>query len=173
MPDSAAGTTALKEPSDPARAQASTHTQTCTAGTHRVVQTHVHPHTAPACPPRCEQDPSNGRRPPAATGTDPPHPCRCPGSRSRRTPHERTPCAGTAQARTPSHVREDCPGNHVFWICQPCARDAAKKNTASAYVRAGDLAVDAMEIGCLGVERRGRRFFVLSHFSMGYLGLHF
>jgi hypothetical protein len=30
---------------------------------------------------------------------------------------------------------------------------------------AGGLAVDAMAVGCLGVERRGRRFFALSHFS--------
>jgi hypothetical protein len=29
----------------------------------------------------------------------------------------------------------------------------------------GGLADDAMGIGCLRVERRGERFFVLSHFS--------
>jgi len=28
----------------------------------------------------------------------------------------------------------------------------------------GDLAVDVMVIGCLGVDRRGERIFVLSHF---------
>ena len=106
----------------------------------------------------------NGRRPPAATGTDPPHPCHCPGSRRRRTPHDRTPRAGTAQERTPSHVYEDCPGNQVFCIWQPCARDAGNKNAASAYgMGAGGLAVDAMAIGCLGVECSGRRFFVLTH----------
>ena len=58
-----------------------------------------------------------------------------------------------------------CPGNQVFCICQPWTRDARNKNDASAYgMGAGGLAVDAMVIGCLGVDRRGRRFFVLSHF---------
>jgi hypothetical protein len=42
---------------------------------------------------------------------------------------------------------------------------ASNKNAASAYGKgAGGLAVDAMVIGCLGVERRGRRFLVLGHF---------
>jgi hypothetical protein len=30
----------------------------------------------------------------------------------------------------------------------------------------GGLAVDAMAIACLGVDRRGERFFVLSHFLL-------
>ena len=36
-------------------------------------------------------------------------------------------------------------------------------------MRAGDLAVDAMAIGCLDVDRRGRRFFVLSHFPLDFM----
>ena len=49
--------------------------------------------------------------------------------------------------------------------------DAGNKNAASAYVMgAGGLAVDAMSIGCLGVERSGRRFFVLSTDSRGCSG---
>ncbi len=48
------------------------------------------------------------------------------------------------------------------------ARDASNKNAASAYGKgAGGLAIDAMVIGCLGVDRRGRRFLVLSHFVQG------
>ena len=54
----------------------------------------------------------------------------------------------------------------VFCICQPCARDSCNKVAASAHgMGSGGLAVDAMAIGCVGVERRGERFFVLSHFS--------
>jgi hypothetical protein len=58
------------------------------------------------------------------------------------------------------------PGNMVFCIWQPCARDSGNKLAASAHVMgSGGLAVDAMAIGCLGMDRRGERFFILSHFS--------
>ena len=88
------------------------------------------------------------------------HPCRCPGSRRRRTPHDRTPRAGTAQKRTPSYVCEACPGNKVFRIWQAGARDSGSKIAASAHgMGAGGLAVDTMSIGCLGVERRVELFF--------------
>jgi hypothetical protein len=98
----------------------------------------------------------------------PPHPRRCPGSRHPRTPHERTPHAGTVQERTPSHVRKACPGNQVFCIWQPCARDAGNKNAASAYgMGSGGLAVDAMSIGCRGVKRRVERFLHLDPFHTG------
>ena len=43
------------------------------------------------------------------------------------------------------------------------ARDAGNKNAASG-MGSGGLAVDSMAIGCRGVDRRGERFFVLSHF---------
>ena len=61
-------------------------------------------------------------------------------------------------------------GNTVFCICQPCARDSGNKIAASAHgMGSGGLAADAMAIGCLGVDRRGERFFVLSHFRLGSL----
>jgi len=44
------------------------------------------------------------------------------------------------------------------------ARDSGNKTAASAHgMGSGGLAVDAMTIGCLGVERY-ERFFVLCHF---------
>ena len=43
--------------------------------------------------------------------------------------------------------------------------DSCNKTMVSAHgMGSGGLAVDAMEIGCLGVEHCGERFFVLSHF---------
>jgi len=57
-------------------------------------------------------------------------------------------------------VCEACPGNKVFRIWQADARDSGNKIAASAHgMGAGGLAVDAMAIGCLGVERRVERFF--------------
>ena len=48
--------------------------------------------------------------------------------------------------------------------CTQGPRDAGNKNAASAYgMGSGGLAVDAMAIGCRGVDHRGERFFVLSH----------
>ena len=48
----------------------------------------------------------------------------------------------------------------VFCIWQPRARDSGNKITASAHgMGAGGLAVDAMAIGCLGVDRRAELFF--------------
>ena len=45
------------------------------------------------------------------------------------------------------------------------ARDSGNKIADSAHgMGSGDLAVDVMVIGCLGVDRRGERIFVLSHF---------
>jgi hypothetical protein len=64
-----------------------------------------------------------------------------------------------------------CPGNRVFCIWQPCAIDSGNKTEDSAHVMgSGGLAVDAMAIGCLGVDRCGERFFVLNHFSDDLLG---
>jgi hypothetical protein len=40
---------------------------------------------------------------------------------------------GTARVRTPSRARSACPGNTVFCIWQPCARDSCNKITASAH----------------------------------------
>ena len=57
-------------------------------------------------------------------------------------------------------VCEACPGNKVFRIWQAGARDSGNKIAASAHgMGSGGLAVDAMAIGCLGVERRVERFF--------------
>ena len=64
----------------------------------------AHPHTAFTCALRCEGDPTNRRRPPAAPGNASPHPCRCPDSRRAPTPHLRTPYAGTARAHTSSRA---------------------------------------------------------------------
>ena len=56
------------------------------------------------------------------------------------------------------------PGNRVFCICQPCARDSGNKTAVSAHdMGSGGLEVDAMAIGCLGVDRHGERIFALSH----------
>jgi len=55
--------------------------------------------------------------------------------------------------------RKGLPSYHVP-IWQPCARDSGNKTAASVHgMGSGGLAVDAMAIGCLGVERRGERFF--------------
>jgi hypothetical protein len=44
-------------------------------------------------------------------------------------------------------------------------RERLWQTAASAHgMASGGLAVDAMAIGCLGVERCGERFFVLIHF---------
>ena len=64
------------------------------------------------------------------------------------------------QERTPSHVCEACPGNTGFRVWQTGARDSGNKIAASAHgMGSGGLAVDAMSIGCLGVDRRVERFF--------------
>jgi hypothetical protein len=125
----------------------------------------VHSHTSLTCSPRCDRDPTNGRSPSEVSCTDPLHPCSCPDSRRSPTPHEHTPHAGTARVCTPSQARSAYAGNTVFCICQPCARDSGNKIAASAHgMGSGGLAVDAMVIGCLGVDHRGERFFVLLHF---------
>jgi hypothetical protein len=57
------------------------------------------------------------------------------------------------------------PGNKIFCICQPCARNSGNKIAASVHgMGSGCLAVDAMVIQCLGVDRRVERFFILNHF---------
>jgi hypothetical protein len=76
-----------------------------------------------------------------------------PDARPRRMS---APCT---QARA-EHVCQACtggagPGNRVFCIWQPCARDPGNKTAVSAHgMGSGGLAVDAMAIGCMGVERR-------------------
>ena len=50
-------------------------------------------------------------------------------------------------------------------MCQSCARDSGNKIAASAHgMGSGGSAVDAMVIGCLGVESRAERF--LSYLAM-------
>jgi hypothetical protein len=62
------------------------------------------------------------------------------------------------------------PGNRVFCIWQPCARHSGNKTDDSVHgMGLGDLAVDDMSIGCLGVDLCGERFFVLSHFQAARL----
>ncbi len=59
-----------------------------------------------------------------------------------------------------AHVCEACPGNKVFRIWQAGARYSGNKIAASAHgMGSGGLAVDAMAIRCLGVERCVELFF--------------
>ena len=60
----------------------------------------------------------------------------------------------------------------VFRIWQAVACDSGNKIAASAHgMGSGGLAVDAMAIGCLGVERRVERFFSYLAISSWYLVL--
>jgi hypothetical protein len=103
----------------------------------------VHSHTVLTCVIRCEGDPTNGRRPPVVPGTTSLHPCRCPDSRRSPTQHLRTPHAGTARGRTPSHARRADSRNMVFCIWTPCACDSCNKITVSAHgMGSGGLEVD-------------------------------
>ena len=147
---------APKEPPDGAPAQAQTHVRPCTAGRHRVAQ----PDT---CPPAqrarvsasLEGSPPNVLRPPVVSGTASPHTCRYLDSRRAPTPHLRTPHAGTARTHPHPACTQKVPGNKVFRIWQVGSRDSGNKIAASAHgMGSGGLAVDAMAIGCLGVERR-------------------
>jgi hypothetical protein len=117
---------------------------------------------------RCEQESTNGRRPPAVPGIAPRYSGRRFDPRRPLTPYERTLHAGTAR---PCPLLCSCragPGNRVFCIWQPCARDSGNKTAASAHgMGSGGLSVDAMAIGCLGVERRGERCQVLCVFITG------
>ena len=104
--------------------------------------------------------PCNVRRPPTVPGTASPHACRYLDSRRAPTPHLRTPHAGTARTHPHPACTQNVPGNKVFRIWQAGALDSGNKIAASAHgMGSGGLAVDAMAIGCLGVERRVERFF--------------
>ena len=70
--------------------------------------------------------------------------------------HPRRTCAPRTQER-PEHTRTphapSIPGNKVFCLWQACVRDSGNKIAASAHgMGSGGLAVDAMAIGCLGVD---------------------
>jgi len=93
------------------------------------------------------------------------HACRYLDSRGAPTPHLRTPHAGTARTHPHPACTQKVPGNKVFRIWQAGALDSGNKIAASAHgMGSGGLAVDAMAIGCLGVERRVERFF--SYFAI-------
>ena len=88
------------------------------------------------------------------------HACRYLDSRGAPTPHLRTPHAGAARTHPHPACTQKVPGNKVFRIWQAGALDSGNKIAASAHgMGSGGLAVDAMAIGCLGVERRVERFF--------------
>ena len=88
------------------------------------------------------------------------HACRYLDSRGAPTPHLRTPHAGAARTYPHPACTQKVPGNKVFRIWQAGALDSGNKIAASAHgMGSGGLAVDAMAIGCLGVERRVERFF--------------
>jgi hypothetical protein len=109
----------------------------------------------------------NVRRPPAVPGTAFVHACRYLDSRDAPTPPLRTPHEGTARTHPHPAYTQKVPGNKVFRIWQVGARDSGNKIAASAHVMgSGGLAVDAMAIGCLGVDRRVELFF-------SYLALDF
>ena len=88
------------------------------------------------------------------------HACRYLDSRGAPTPHLRTPHAGAARTYPHPACTQKVPGNKVFRIWQAGALDSGNKIAASAHgMGSGGLAVDAMAIGCLGVDRRVERFF--------------
>jgi hypothetical protein len=163
----ATGATALKEPSDAALAQTSTHARRRTAGRHRVTQSRMHPtaHRSQAPVPL-----QGGTRPTPAThqrrqAPPPPHPCSRPDSRRAPMPHLRTPHAGTARSHPSSYAPSMSLETRFSALWLTCARDSGNKIAASAHgMGSGCLAVDAMVIGCLGVERHVERVFILSHF---------
>ena len=102
----------------------------------------------------------NVRSPPAVPGTASPHARRYLDSRRAPTPHPRTPHAGTARTHPHPACTQNVPGNKVFRTWQAGALDSGNKIAGSAHgMGSGGLAVDAMAIGCLGVERRVERFF--------------
>ncbi len=77
--------------------------------------------------------------------------------RTPRTAH--TPTTHTVVGRSPIIVG---PENQPFLARQPNARDPGNKAAASAHgMGSGGLAVDAMAVGSLGVERRVERLFAL------------
>ncbi len=109
-----------------------------------------------------EGNPPNVRRPPVVPGTASPHACRYLDSRRAPMPHLRTPHAGAARTHPHPACTQKVPGNKVtvFRIWQAGARGSGNKIAASAHgMGLGGLVVDAMAIGCLGVERRVERFF--------------
>ena len=100
------------------------------------------------------------RCPPAVPGTASPHACRYLDSRRAPTPHLRTPHAGTARTHPHPACTQNDPGNKVFRMWQAGALDSGNKIAVSAHgMGSGGLAVDAMAIGCLGVDRRVELFF--------------
>jgi hypothetical protein len=162
MPQTTTGATALKEPPDAAPAQASTHDRPRTAGGHRVAQPPTRPpvHRPHASAP-LQGGPDQRTPPPAVLGTASPHPRRCPDSRRVPKPHLCTPYTGTARAHTPSHTPSRTPETRLSaYGSRTRARDSGNKIDAIAHgMGSEDLAVDAMAIGCLGVDRHGERFF--------------
>ena len=162
------GATSLKETPDAAPAQASTHTRLRTAGRHRTARPTTRPHAG--SPPQSRPAASSTRPkdsayplcqspPPGTQGVSP-----TPAARPRRII---APCMRHGPSTYDPRTCGVGPGNRGFCTWQPCARDSGNKTAASAHdMGSRGLAVDAMAIGCLGVERCGERFFVLSHFRL-------
>ena len=121
---------------------------------------HALAHHPQACPDSSRTQWTNGLRPPVVPGTASRYPGRHSDYRRPPTMYERTLFAvGTGrthiQACTRGWSRRASgtgPGNRVFCIWQPCTRDSCNKTTASD-MGSGGLAVDAMSIGCLGMDR--------------------
>ena len=88
------------------------------------------------------------------TSVDTRHPC-APRAHTAHHPYSyHTVC------RRSSPVLIYGPKTKPFLAHQPNARHPGNKAAASAHgMGPGDLTVDAMSIGCLGVDRSGERFF--------------
>jgi hypothetical protein len=165
MPQTATCVTVRKESQDATPVQVSTHARPRTAGRHSVVQPPMLP---TAHRPHVPAPLQRGPRPTYAA-----HPRRqAPPPRTHvvaQTPavHPRSTCAPIMQER-PEHTR---PHMHPVGLQKQgflhMAAVLCNKIEASAHgMGSGGLAVDAMSIGCLVVDRRGERFFVLSHFCL-------
>jgi len=153
------GMQAPKGPPDAASpAQAPTHARPRTAGRHRVAQ---FPTRSPG---QCLHASVSLRRGTRLTHAARPH---------RQAPPPRTHAGAQAPAAHPRRTRalctqerpeHICPGTHPARPRKQAslhtAADAGNKIAASAHgMGSGGSAVDAMVIGCLGVERRAERFF--------------
>ena len=131
-----------------------------TAGRHCVAQPLTRPPAQRPHPPAPPQAGPDQRTPPTR---DAMHRFHAPMPLSRPLPRTHVAPAHPAHRNDPNTHVQACthhvPGNKPFCIRQPRAHDSGSKIAASAHgMGSGGSAVDAMVIGCLGVERRAERF---------------
>ena len=150
----------MKDPLDDSLAQASTHDRFRTAERHSAARSVTCPRTRTlsslSCPVASRTRPMGAAHP--RLQALPPGTQDVVSTPAVRSCSMSAPCM---QARPSMYALCACragPGNRVFCTRQPC--DPGNKVVASTHgMRSGGLSVDAMAIGCLGVERRGERFF--------------